>query len=239
MISRHCFLLLLLLSAFFARALGDTMLSSDEVRAAYLVSFGRAPTTQELAKFPVTSEVTLVSLLEQLKQQLAGNVALQREVATKAQRDAFGTEKSDARGATKELTYFERVAAHVRFLAANPADYAAVQKLAYLRAIGRDVYPEEQEYWKKFEVIPYALLVGSVDNWARRNQPGLMVTAGTPSLSVNSVFLLAARLDPETASALRTALGSSASVDGRSVIAPGAGILASDGRMHFVAVGRD
>ena len=47
-------------------------------------------------------------------------------------------------------------------------------------------HPEEIEYWKNHDTLSFVLLVGCVEDWARRNQPGLMVTAGTPTLIVQS-----------------------------------------------------
>ena len=58
----------------------------------------------------------------------------------------------------------------------------------------------EIEYWKRQPALSYALLVGCIEDWARRNRPGLMATTGVASVSVNSAYLATIRLSPGVAS---------------------------------------
>lgn len=51
------------------------------------------------------------------------------------------------------------------------------------------------------------LLVGCIEDWARRNQPGLMLTAGTTAASVSCVYLRTRRLSPAVAEEAREAAG--------------------------------
>jgi beta-glucanase (GH16 family) len=79
-----------------------------------------------------------------------------------------------------------------------------------------------------------------VYDWARRNQPGLMFTAGVPSAAVNNPYLATARLSPAVAAEARAAaaLGSpSPAALGLHIVAPGATSVASVGGVHFAAAG--
>lgn len=131
-------------------------------------------------------------------------------------------------------TFSAQVAAHLATLAEDAGAYRAVMQRAYQHVIGRDVYDEEVEYWGRYDTLPYTLLVGCIEDWARRNQPGLMVTAGTPSISVNCELLETRRLSPATASQAAQAIGLTADAE---VIAPGGQGVRSVGGIRFLVTG--
>jgi hypothetical protein len=88
------------------------------------------------------------------------------------------------------------------------------------------------------------MIAACVHDWARRNQPGLTVTAGPASVNVNSPYLTTVRLSPALAAETRAAAGFSrprgaSAARGWHVIAPGADEVASVGGIHFAAAGTD
>ena len=107
--------------------------------------------------------------------------------------------------------------------------------------IDRDIYPEEIAYWKKQGTVPFALLAGAIEDWARRNQPGLMVTAGIAAVSINSIYLTTLQLSPAIATEARQAAGlengAKPRAEKHNIVAVGAEPLMSEGGIHFVAVG--
>lgn len=213
----------------------------ERVEAAYMIALGRGPEAAELKTAATGASVSVKSELARLQGQLERDAALQRRVATQAFADAFGRAPTDADlAAAGKGTYTDLLKRHVDFLKNHPGEYANVLNRAYQFVIRRDVYPEEIEYWKKHDVLSYALLVGCVDNWGRRNQPGLMVTAGTPAISINCSYITAIRLSPAVAAEARTAAGLAPVTDaasGHHIVAPAAGKIVSDGRIHFLLSG--
>jgi hypothetical protein len=177
---------------------------------------------------------------------LTANPAVKRAVVAKAFADSFGRAATDeeitTESAVANATYTELMKHHVEWLAEHPDSYAKILNRAYQLVIRRDVYPEEIEYWKKKDTQSYAVLVGCIDNWGRRNQPGLMVTAGPAAVSVNCVFLTTVRLSPAVAAEARTAAGLGPVADaaaGTHLLAAGAEKIVSDGRVHFAAALKD
>lgn len=170
---------------------------------------------------------------------------LLRQVAARAAADAFGA-SAGATVAPAEApladSYVDRMQLHLAALRADPARYQTVIQRAYRFVINRDAYPEEIAYWRdQPDTLTYVLLVACIEDWARRNQPGLMVTAGQPTINVNCEFLRTARLYPTDVAAVREACGlppDDSTTDHR-VIAVGAAHLASSGGIHFIAVGAD
>lgn len=216
--------------------------ASERADAVFLVAYGRVPTPAE-REHAGSEDLTPAALLAQHRQRIAADESLRASVAQRAHEDAFGV---TAIGALPRppgaVTYFEHVQAHLGALSADAASYAAVIGRAYDHVIQRDVYPEEITYWREFgEPLSFVLLVGAIEDWARRNQPGLMVTAGRPTLSINCPLVHTQRLSPDDARALREAVGMdplSPESDGRHVLAPGGARLVSGGRIHQVVVGR-
>ena len=89
-------------------------------------------------------------------------------------------------------------------------------------------------------MLPFALLAACIDDWARRNQPGLTVTSGPAAVNINSPYLVTVRLSPGLAEEVRAAAGFERPRNpalGYHVLAPGAGRVASVGGIHFVAAG--
>jgi hypothetical protein len=131
---------------------------------------------------------------------------------------------------------------HVEWLAAHAQDYEATLHRAYRLLLQRDAYDVEIDYWKRQPAVPFALLVGCIDDWARRNQPGLTATTGVAAVSVNSEYLATVRLSPAIAAEAREAAGlgpddeAARGVD-RHVVAAGAAHLVSVGGIHFTAAG--
>jgi hypothetical protein len=123
-----------------------------------------------------------------------------------------------------------------------------VLERVYRLVARRGVYREEIDYWKQHGPLSYAMLVGCVEDWARRNQPGLMITVGTPTISINSNYLVTVRLTPALAEEARAAVGMESlkghyveadyvGGTGRNIVAPGAEKIVSSGKIHFVAAG--
>ncbi|WP_221028987.1 hypothetical protein [Actomonas aquatica] len=204
---------------------------SDTTRAAYLLVLGRAPTSDAGA-------ADMAAAFATAREQLQGNAGLQTAVAAQARADAFGGAEVDAPAATA-LTYAAQVTAHLAWLDTHPDANAQVLQQAYRYVINRDVYEEELAYWNEQPArYSYVMLVACIEDWARRNQPGLMVTAGTPTVSINCEFLTAARLSPADAAVARKLIGlGDITTPGYHVVAPGAAHLKSAGGIHFVAAG--
>ncbi len=218
--------------------------SSEQTRrvaAAFVLALGRAPSGSELAQYGAAGPLPVPDLVARLREQLARDPAARRATVIKSAADAFGRAPTDdeiARWSGGGVrTYTELVQDHVAWLAAHPADYEAVLQRAYQFLLRRDPYPSEVGYWKKRPVLSCALLVACLENWARRNQPGLMETSGEATVSINSEFLLVVPLPPEIAAEARAAVGLPAPAPGHTLIAAGASGVVSSGGIHFVAAG--
>ncbi len=217
--------------------------TDGRVAASFLVALGRLPDAEERADWSNGAEKpAMTDLLRRHRERLQQDATLQERIAAKARRDVYG-DTTDARGAVRlpaTATYYERAQAHLETLRRDPAAYEAVIRRAYPLVIGREVYPEEIAYWKKYDALPYVLLAAAIENWARRNQPGLMVTAGTPTISEHSLYLDAVGVSPAVAAELRTELRLPVPLSGagdRNLIAPGASQLITNGHRHVVAAG--
>lgn len=223
---------------------------TERTAAAYLIALGRAPSASELDRWSNQEKLTVGKLVAQLAQNLSQDAAQQHAVRAKAFKDAYGRTPSDtelaASAKSGATTYSALMQHHLDQLAQNRDAYEDVLDRAYQLVVQRGVYPEEIAYWKKHDTLSFALLVGCVEDWARRNQPGLMVTAGTPTVSINSGFLTTVRVSRPIAEEARAAIGlPGANTDyysygsSRTVIASGAGNLVAGGPIHFVASGAD
>lgn len=219
----------------------------ERIAASFLLALGRAPSAEELAHWAQQGDVSIAQLIARHRERLQADPAVQRAVATKAERDAFGrvSPESEVDAAQPPATYTELVQQHLRRLAERPAEYEQVIRRAYQTVVRRDAYDLEFAYWQKHDTLSYTLLVGCVEDWARRNQPGLMVTAGTPTVSINSEYLATIRLSPAIAQEAREAAGWVTATEGgfspafgRNLIAPGGAKLVTGGRIAFAAAGR-
>jgi hypothetical protein len=202
------------------------------------------PTAAEVAAWSASAESPFSGLLARHRQELAADAAERRAVADKAGLDVFGAQPGPEQKGPSDSsdTYLRLVAAHLRRLADHPEDYVNVVQRAYRFVLRRDAYPQELDYWKRYSAKPFVLLAACIDDWARRNQPGLTVTSGPAAVNVNSRFLVAVRLSPAVAVEVRAAAGfarprGSGAALGRHVVAPGADDVASVGGVHFVATG--
>lgn len=236
----------LLLSTVNASA--QTAAQQEIVSASCMIAYGRPALGGELAD-PLHANKPLAELVQAHREDLKNDPELQRLVRLRAYRDAYGV--ADAldhitKGVGHEtgLTYADLLRQNIDALAARPDDYRQVIDRAYQLVIGRTAYPEEFDYWKPYGTLPYVLLVGAIENWAFRNQPGLMVTTGTPSISANSRFLTTLRLSPAVANEARALLGLPVWTDvarirnpERHVVAVSASELASVGGVHFALAG--
>ena len=240
------FLLAFALSSVVTVYAGGTI-AEQRVAASFALAVGRKPTAQETAAWLSRGQdSTVAQLVSVHKAQLQQDPELQRTIAIKAFTDAMGQQqwRDVALDAASGRTYAELMEGYRARLAERPEEYRDVLERAYRRVVRRSVYDEEVAYWRNFGALPYVLLVGCIDDWARRNQPGLMVTTGTPTVSINSVYLSSVRLSPQVAEEGRAvvALPIAASDDfsyasGRTVIAAGAGKIVAGGRIHFAVVG--
>lgn len=232
-----------------AAAAPKSGLDSPSPSAAFLLVQGRLPGPDEIGAQDRNLQVDDIGgLYQRLRDKLAKDAASREAVARTAYFDVFGrvVDSAEARAdAMDAVTYVEHVRHHLSRLRAQQDAYDDVINRAYRFVVRREAYEEELAYWKKYDTLSYALLVGCIEHWARRNQPGLMVTAGTPTIPFNGEFLTTIQLSPEAASGLRVAAGLgdaidpyfNKSADARNVLAPGAAQLVAAGGMHFVAVG--
>jgi hypothetical protein len=218
----------------------------ERIAASFVLALGRTPTAAEVERWAKDGPPTVAGLFSRHREVLRTDAAAGREVAVKAAQDAFGRAPvgDELRGLSDGATYAEMMQRHIQRLAGDPAEYERVVHRAYRLHLQRDAYTVELDYWKARPTTSFVLLAACVENWARRNQPGLMATAGVPSVSVNSPYLAAVRLSPAVAAEARAAAGlpppgdaALADALGRHVVAPGAGTLASVGGIHFVAAG--
>lgn len=236
-------LLLAALAFVSTAAFGQSADQKERIEASFVLALGRAPSAAETQAWSRQPAASLAELIQRHERQLGSDAGARQAVAKKAFQDAFGRAPTAAELGTAvadAVTYTELLERHVQRLAGDPAEYAKVLERAYQLVIRREVYPEELDYWKKHDTLPFTLLVGAVEDWARRNQPGLMVTAGKPTISVNSEFLATVRLSPGIAAEARRAAGLAAPENPearRHVIAPGASTVTSSGGIHLVVAG--
>ena len=191
--------------------------------------------------------LSLAELVDRHRQQLESDAAAAREVVLKAGQDAFGRAPSEDQ--IKSLsaggaTYTDLVVRHLRWLTERPVEYEQVVHHAYRLVLQREAYSIEIDYWKRQPTLSFALLAGCIEDWARRNRPGLTATSGVPSVSVNSEYLDAVRLSPVVAAEARKVAGlvpagdaALAYATGRKVVAPGGEQIASVGGICFAAAG--
>ncbi len=217
----------------------------ERLAASFVLALGRTATPAELEQWSKQEPGAVGDLLVRHRQKLQTDPDLERLVVAKATLDALG--RAPAEGDAPGLsggTYTDAVRLHLKRLAEQPAEYEATLQRAYRAVLKRNAYSVEIDYWKRQPVVSYALLAACIEDWARRNQPGLMATAGVAAASVNSPYLATVRLSQAVAMEARRATGLglsdsrgiAAALD-RHVVAPGADRLASVGGIHFAAAG--
>jgi hypothetical protein len=218
--------------------------AQERAAAAPSLVFGRPAA----ARGATATTGTLAELVAAHRAQLTTDAGARRAVVIQAARDTLGrapTEGEVAKWIAASAVTYAEVTRHIaNELAARPGEYRQVVDRAYRLVINRPVYEEEIAYWKPHGTLPFILLVGAIENWAQRNQPGLMVTQGTPSIAINSRFLRTLRLSLPVANEARALLGLPIWTDvarlsnpGYNVVAVGASGIASVGGVHFMLTG--
>lgn len=220
----------------------EELRQQDRVAASFMLALGRAPSPGEISEWAEQGARSISDLLALHRERLRSDTSMERAVNERAFQDAYGRAPDEGEIKTfssdADSTYTDLMKSHIQRLADNPAEYEKVIQRAYQFVIRRGAYAEEIDYWKQKDTLSYVLLVGCVEDWARRNQPGLMVTAGTPTISVNSEFLTTVRLSPAIAAEARDAVGLAPADDtGHHLVAAGAGNVVTGGRIHFAAAG--
>ncbi len=220
---------------------------TERVAAAFVLALGRAPSAGEIGHWAEQGPHSVAELMARQREKLRADAETRRATVRKAWQDAFGCEPTEGdatSGPGGGATYTELIQRHIQWLSGHPAEYEKVIQRAYQFLFRREAYPLELDYWKGQSTLSYALLAGCLDDWARRNQPGLMVTGGTATVSVNCIFLTTIRLSPSIAAEARAAAGlepstvsQSPSGSGHNLVAAGAAGIVTAGGMHFVAAG--
>lgn len=241
---------LLLISAaslFFATSVARAEDQAERIAVSFVLAFGRVPTAAEVTAASTAGTLSTAALLTRHEEQLQRDAATARATIVKASEDALGRQPTEAE-ITGQLsdhrTYTELMKRHIQSLKDRPDEYAGVIEKAYQLVVRRSAYPEEIKYWNSRDTLPYVLLVGCVEQWGRRNAPGLMVTTGIPTISVNCRYLTTVTLSPLVASEVRTAAGLTVEGDptlaaaaGLNLVAPGSDRITTVGHMYFAAVG--
>jgi hypothetical protein len=240
-------LLLLVASLFANTGRAQTSEQQERLTAAFVLALGRLPSATEITDSNPADRPSLAALYSQQSERLKSDPAARRSMVIRACRDAFGripTESEIATWSAGNATYADLMKQHVAWLSGHPEAGRQAIDLAYRHLISRPAYDLELDYWKPRGSLPYVLLVGAIENWAQRNAPGLTVTSGTPSISVNSRFLATARLSPAVANEARAILGLPIWTDvarlknpGCNIVAVGASEIASVGGIHCLIVG--
>ena len=230
-----------------AAARAQTPVQDERLAAAFVLAFGRTQAAAEISQSTAQNPLPVAELIARHRRQLQTDPAAQRAVSEKARQDAFGPAPgADLPQQDSGGTYAELMQRHLKWLASHPAEYEQVMHRAYQLLLRRDAYPVEIEYWKRQPALSFVLLVGCIEDWARRSQPGLTATTGTAAVSINSEYLVTVRLSPGVAAEARAAAGllpagdpNLAAAAGRAVVAPGADQIVSVGGIYFAAAGAD
>jgi len=219
----------------------------ERIGASFVLALGRAPSSGEIDHWAKLGTLPVADLIARHQQQLQGDVGVKRATVVKACADAFGREPTEPEidaWSSGNWTYAELMKQHIQWLGEHPTEYQQAIERAYQLVMRRPAYPVEIDYWKAQPTLSYALLVGCIEDWARRNAPGLMATTGTPTVSLHSAYLTTFRLSPAIAAEARAAAGlvpagdaNLSSASGRNLVAAGAGNVATGGHIHFVAAG--
>lgn len=214
----------------------------DRAMAAELVAYGRCATLEERSTWGARDGRALPEMFDAARRKLRDDATERRATFARAYSDVFGAAASEAEvDAASARFYSEHTSVLLAALTARPDEYRRVIERAYEAALGRAPFAEEYGYWAEFRPLPYVLLVGCVENWARRNAPGLMATTGVPTIGADAAQPAVFRLAPALAAEVRRVLGQPlASLDlaaGRTVIGTGAEAIVSVGGVHVLVVG--
>ncbi len=228
-------------------AMAGNSASAERLEASFLLGLGRGPDATERAAWQARPEQPLADLVAQQKERLNADAVERRAVFARAWFDAHGcapTAEEAAAAPVTGQTYVELVERARTELTAKPEAYRKVLDYAYRSVVGRPPFTEELDFWKARPTLSYVLVVGCLENWARRNAPGLMVTSGQPTICVTSDRLTTLQLTPAVAAEAHLVAGllplgerSLGLARGCNVISPGADNIVSVGGVHFIAVG--
>lgn len=212
--------------------------AEDRERAlvAHALVFGRLPT----APVAIAAADSLAALVENRRAELQRDAAARAGAARAAWLDAFGREPSEAELRAESvlaLTYAERMQRHLARLDADADENRETIRRAYALVVRREPYAEEFEYWRPHGALSFVALAACLEDWARRNQPGLMVTSGTPTVPARSRFVTLVSLSPEIAAEARALLPCIAPDSTARVLAVGAENLQTPAGMHLLLVG--
>lgn len=230
---RSLLFLALVLQTAATTASADSDTNKERSLLAQLLVFGRAGETVEASPAPLAEQIA------QRRAALANDPTKREQTARAAWRDAFGREPSAAEWSAELAlphTYTERMGQHLARLRAEPPENRATIQRAYRLVVHRDAYSEEFDYWRTHGVRSFVVLVACIEDWARRNQPGLMVTAGTPTIPASSRFVTIVPVPPALAVEVRATLVSE--TESR-VLAVSGDHIVTAGDMHLALVGRD
>lgn len=189
-----------------ARPATSATRTAERALAARLLAFGRNDAATASA---APAPDTVAAWRENYRGELRRNAALREHVARAAWLDAFGRAPGDAElraEAALPLTYAERLSHHLVHLGADAGEYREVIRRAYALVVRREPYAEEFEYWRPRGALTFVALLACLEDWARRNQPGLTVTSGTPTVPTRSRRVTIVPLSPEIAAEVRTLL---------------------------------
>jgi hypothetical protein len=240
-------LLMAVLTVSLAQGVAAQQPAQDErIAASFILALGRTPTAKEADEWGREAGRPVADLVARHRTRMQSAPAEQKAVLERASRDAFGVAPGAAPGGLQMGAgiYVDVLQREVRWLESHPDDYLQVVQRAYQAVLTRDAYTVEVDYWRKRPVIPFALLVACIDNWALRSQPGLTATSGVPAASINCRYLASARLSVAAAAEARALVGlaplderSARAAIGAVVVAPGAGEIVSVGGIPFAAAG--
>lgn len=224
--------------------LGLAGIAEERAEAAWGLARGCRADGSEIA---ASAGGSVAEILAAQRAILQGNAEAQQRTAKRAWRDAFGDTRPFEKAAGGEaVTYTELLSGHLEWLGAHPEAYRAVIDRAYQQTIGRAAFDLEFTYWLERPVHSSAVVVACIDNWARRNQPGLMATTGQTCIAVSSTALTTIRLTPAVAAEARAAMGATARQNeplalarGENVVAPGADGVISVSGVYFIALGAE
>jgi hypothetical protein len=211
---------------------------SQRTAAAHMLAYG------ELAPSAfATSPLSLDTLLQSHALALQVDQERADTVTRRAYLDAFGItpEASNAPAGAALVgasLYYEQVSSHRTWLSNNQEEQHAMMRRAYQWVVGRDAYPEEIAYWANYPTLTFVLLAGALEDWARRNQPGLMVTSGAANIAHHCPYLQVQRVTPAIAGEIRSAIALlSPESTAFAILASGAESLTSSGSVPFIPAG--
>lgn len=209
---------------------------TERIQASYLLAFGRAPSSGEIAYWSKQGPLSVPALVARHRQYLQQDAGTKRATIIRSYEDALGrrpTEGEISYWSRGNNTYTELVKNHVQWLSGNPGEYVNVIRRSYLRVLHRQPSPAEINYWRHQGTLSYVVLVGCHEEWKRSNRTK---TSGTLELAPHSGLLTTISVSPTVAAEARSAAGVIAA-GGGNVIAAGGGNVIAAGGGNVIAAG--